>query len=156
MSDDFQAQTQASSQARPTIEFNESEEEQTVTVLHGYGRVAPTEKHYVDRTLFVGGVARHVPASIAKAWKAAPIIGKAIHVLPDDAVEADFARASGIQPMATPKFAAMLNAIDLDKLADELGPVRTREIAETLLSKSEPAVVRDSQGKWRKKTAVEG
>jgi hypothetical protein len=147
MSDDFQLQ------AQPTLQL-EAEEELTVTVLHGYGRVSPTEKHYVDKTLFVGGVARHVPASVAKAWKAAPIVGRAIHVLADDAVEADFARASGIQPMATPKFAAMLNAIDLDKVAEELGPVRTREIAERLLAQSEPQVQRGADGKWRKKTTA--
>lgn len=147
MSDDFQLQPQ------PTLQL-EAEEELTVTVLHGYGRVAPTEKHYVDKTLFIGGVARHVPASVAKAWKATPVMGRAIHVLPEDAVEADFARASGIQPMATPKFAAMLNAIDLDKVAEELGPVRTREIAERLLAQSEPQVQRGADGKWRKKTTA--
>lgn len=149
MSDEMQTQPQP--QAQSSFEFQEAVEEPTVTVLHGYGRVAPTEKHYIDNTLFIGGVARHVPASIAKSWKAKPVMGRAIHVLSDDATEAEFARASGIQPMATPKFAAMLNAIDLDKLADELGPVRTHEIAQLLLAKSEPAVVRDSQGKWRSK-----
>lgn len=132
------------------LQFEEAEEESTVTVLHGYGRVAPTERHWVDNTLFQGGVARHVPASTARAWKAKPIIGKAIHILSDDASESDFAKASGIQPMATPKFAAMLNAIDLDKLAEELGPSRTRELADQLLTRTEGKVTRGTDGKWRK------
>lgn len=143
--------TTANTNTNLSLNFDAPEEEATVTVLHGYGRVAPTDKHWVDGTLFIGGVARHVPLSVARKFKSVPRMGQAMHVLADDAGEAEFARASGIQPMATPKFAAMLNAIDLDKLADELGPVRAREIAELLLAKSESKTTRGSDGKWRSK-----
>ena len=44
----------------------ETEEDAVVTVLHGYGRVTPNEKHWIDNTLFIGGVARHVPRQIAE------------------------------------------------------------------------------------------
>lgn len=125
--------------------------ESIVTVLHGWARVGPKEVHWIDNTKFEAGVARHVPYDTAKAWKKLPRMGQAIIILPDDANEGDFARATGIQPMSTPKFAAMLSAIDLDKLAGELGPERTQEIADKLLAYTNGKIVKDSQGKFRRK-----
>lgn len=135
-----------------TVTTETEDENSTVTVLHGYGRVSPNEKHWIDNTLFVGGVARSVPRAIAESWKKVSVLGKAIRILPEDASEAEFARASGIQPMATPKFAAMLRAIDIEKVGAELDPVTAREIGEALIKQAEGKVVRDSQGKWRSKT----
>src|SRR5258708_5230231 len=79
-----------------------------VTVLHGYGKLAHSERHFVDTVLFTGGVARDVPYSLAKHWKAGTrpdgksAIGKVfVQILPQSATEADFVRATGKQPMPT-------------------------------------------------------
>lgn len=120
------------------------------TVLHGFGRVATNSVKWMDNTKFVGGVAKNVPGEIVARWLVKPI-GKFIQVLPDTANEGDYIRASGIQPMATAKFAAMLNAMDLTTLAGELGPESTRELAEKLLAQVQGQTVTDSQGKVRQR-----
>lgn len=101
-----------------------------VTVLHGWGRLRPGEKHYVDKILFEDGIARNVPYHQAKLWqkstrsdgKREQVYGKVdIHVLANMATESDFCRATGITPMPSEKFAAMLTGVDLDEVVKHLG-----------------------------------
>ncbi len=102
-----------------------------MTVLYGYGKVAPRQRHWLDDVTFLGGVARNVPYPKAAAWKKLPI-GRSIHILPRDADETAFARASGIQPMAPAKLAAMIEASDLDAIFAALGPERAARLAQEL------------------------
>ena len=76
----------------PEVTFDDND---PVTVLHGWGRVRPGEKHFVDKVLFEDGVARNVPYITAKHWqkgtrpdgKAEQVYGKVVvHVLPNTAV----------------------------------------------------------------------
>jgi hypothetical protein len=106
-------------------------ESDRVTVLYGYGKVGPNARHWLDDVAFVGGVARNVPYPKAAAWKKLPI-GRAVHILPQDADDTAFARASGIQPMAPAKLAAMIEASDLDAIFAALGPERAMRLAQEL------------------------
>lgn len=124
-------------------------EDSVVTVAHGYGRVPSTEVRLMDKIEFRGGVARHVPYVIARKWKGVPFLGKNIVILPEDASEAEIARACNIQPMALPKFAAMFSAMNIDDIAAELGAERAREIGQRLLDYAAPRVTKDAQGKFR-------
>lgn len=121
-----------------------------VTVLHGWGKVSVKDVHWIDTVRFEGGVARNVPFELARKWRKIPGMSKGIHILPSDATESEFMKKTGIQPMAPSKFAAMLGAYDLDKLAAELGPERVQEIADKLGAIAQGKVVRDSQGKIRR------
>lgn len=112
----------------------EPADDDRVTVLYGYGKVGPRVRHWLDDVAFVGGVARHVPYPKARAWKKL-VIGKAIHILPDDADEVSFAKASGIQPMAPAKLAAMIEASDIDAIFAALGPERAGKFARELRSR---------------------
>lgn len=115
-----------------------------VTVLHGWGRLRPGEKHYVDRVLFEDGIARNVPYRVAKHWKmmtrpdgkAEQVYGKVtVHVLPNTADESDFCRATGITPMPSEKFAAMLTGVDLDEVVKHLGIEKVKALIRGLEQK---------------------
>jgi hypothetical protein len=110
-------------------------------VLHGYGRVAATEQHYIDDYKFIGGVGRNIPRSIANAWKKGvtrdgkPAVSRVFPqaILPSDATEVDFATASGINPMDPAKLAAMITATDAEVLVQALGLSKAMELAEQLV-----------------------
>lgn len=113
-----------------------------VTVLHGWGRLHPTERHYVDRILFVGGVATNVPYSVAKHWKAGtrpdgkPAEGRVmVHILPLTATEGDYIKATGVQPMEASRLAALITGADLDAIFEALGAEKALQIAEGLRSR---------------------
>jgi hypothetical protein len=117
------------------------QDEDRVTVLHGWGQDRPEQKHYVDKTLFTGGVARDVPYAIAKHWqsgtradgKIEQIVGKVhVHILPKDATEADFVKTTGVKPVAIKQFALQLAGVDLDSLISEIGIERARKLVEGL------------------------
>ncbi len=122
----------------PAHEFKETD---LVTVLHGWGRLHPKEKHYVDKVLFEGGVARNVPWPVARHWlhgtrpqpnpqRTYEQHGRVIvQVLPNDADEGDFIRATGIQPMAPERLAAMISAADLDAVFEALGAEKALALA---------------------------
>lgn len=135
--------------ATETKKAEEFDEFDVVTVAHGYGRVPSSEVRLMDKIEFKGGIARHVPYAIARKWKGVPYLGKSIVILHDDANEAEIARACNIQPMAMPKFAAMLSAMNIDEVAVELGPERAREIGQRLLDFATPRVTKDAQGRFR-------
>lgn len=101
-----------------------------VTVLHGYGRMRPNQKHCIDNVEFTGGIARDVPEDTARAWKAIPAFK--IQILPNDATEVDFARKVGIKPMNPTKLAALLGASDVDQLVAALGQQKTNELIDAL------------------------
>jgi hypothetical protein len=124
----------------PSVSKSEPfEDTDLVTVLHGFGRVSPLKQEYVDRVLFIGGVARNVPYSIAKWWvKGARPDGKEpyghvkVQVLPNDATEADFIKVTGIQPMPAERLAALLAAANLDDIYQALGDAGALRIANGL------------------------
>ena len=102
-----------------------------VTVLHGYGRVSPRDKHFVDTTFFQGGVARNVTRSIAEAWQKTPNL-RNIVIIPNDMDEIDFARKAGVQIATPAETAASIRSMDVAQLAAELGPEKTRELVKLL------------------------
>lgn len=113
-----------------------------VTVLHGWGRVASNDRHYVDRVLFLGGVATNVPYSIARHWlngtrpDGKPTEGKVkVQLLHNEATEADYIRATGIQPMEAAKLAALLTGADLDAIFAALGSEKALQISDGLRSR---------------------
>lgn len=127
----------------------EYDEFSVVTVLHGWGRVRSTEKKWLDGIEFNGGVARHVPYPKAKLWKAIPQMGAHIHILPDDATELDYARVTNIQPLSTPRMAAMLASMNLNDLVQELGVTRTAELIEQMKTLVDGKATRGQDGRWR-------
>lgn len=130
------------------------EDEDLVTVLHGWTRVRPGEKHYVDKILFEGGVARNVPYRIARHWqkgtrpdgKSEQIYGRVViqAILPNqvetgekdkdgkpvfrEVSDADFAKATGITPRPMSEFAAMLAGVDLDEVVKHLGVEKVKAL----------------------------
>lgn len=113
------------------------------TVLHGYGNVGPTDTYYIDDYKFVGGVGRNIPRNIAEAWAdgrrwqdnkpaASRVYIQAI--LPNDANEVDFAKATGVNPMPPSQLAAMIGATNAADLVKALGRKQAAELAEALLS----------------------
>lgn len=112
-----------------------------VVVLHGYGRVSPTHKQYVDTVAFEGGIARNVPWTVAQHWKSGtrpdgkPVSSR-VHIqaiLPNNATEEDFARATGIKAGVTNEhMSALLGGLTPEKIAALLGPEKTRELATRL------------------------
>lgn len=74
---------------------------------------------YFDRHQFTGGVGRRIPYKDAKKWQQQ---GHGIHILPIDAQEIDFIKATGHAPMQDAELEAMLRSVPMDKLAAMLGP----------------------------------
>jgi hypothetical protein len=116
-----------------------------VTVLYGYGKVAPDQKFYVDNHQFVGGVAKNVPYQVAKHWQAGtrpdgqPAVSRVYiqAILPNEADEADYARVTGVrQYMTREKMAALLNSLSANEVLETLGPSRAAELVAKLGSLS--------------------
>jgi hypothetical protein len=108
------------------------DENEYYTVLHGWGRLLPNEKHFIDASwLFIGGVCREVPGEVINMWyKKAPKM--LIHVLPWDATTSDFVTATGLQPLTVPELAAHLQAATPDTIIDALGLERAAELVDAL------------------------
>lgn len=115
-------------------------------VLHGYGRVAPTEVHYIDGYKVVGGVCRNVPRTIADHWKkgtrpdgkpcVSRVYPQAILSQGVENEDVEFAKATGVQPLSAAKLAAMINATDAAQLAAALGRQASVRLAEQLLERA--------------------
>jgi hypothetical protein len=113
-------------------------------VLHGYGRVSPTDIHYIDEYKFVGGVGHNIPKQVADCWKKGvrndgkPAVSRVFPqaILPSDATEVDFASATGISPMPPAQLAAMINATDANALVKAMGRQAAVALAEELLKGS--------------------
>lgn len=129
MNQDAPATTAKASVASANKPFNIDDltDADIVTVLFGYGRVKSFQKSYIDNTTFTGGVAR-VPWGVAKFWvkgtrpDGMPVVGRVkVTVLPEEATEADYIKATGIRPMPAPELAAHLIASDPDTILDSLG-----------------------------------
>src|SRR4051812_16402245 len=116
-------------------------EKDLCTVLYGYGKESANKHAYVDIYEFVGGVGRNIPRSIAMAWAKGvrpdgqPAISRVYiqAVLPNDADEAAFVQATGIQIVETPKFAAMIKATEASQLLEMLGREEAVKMADALL-----------------------
>jgi hypothetical protein len=130
--------TTATEQKPATHTFQDDDR---VTVLHGWGKVHPEAKNRIDKTLFIGGVARDVRYETAKHWinrtrpdgKNDQVVGAVhVHVLPEDATEPDFIKATGIQPVAMDQFIMQLAGADLDALINEIGIEKARRLIDSL------------------------
>jgi len=107
------------------------EDDDLVTVLNGWGRVPPGSRHFVDKILFTEGVARNVAYGTAKHWTKKTSAVK-VHVLSNEATDADFCKATGITPMPVDRFASMLAGIDLDALAAQMGTEKLKKLVDGL------------------------
>lgn len=119
-----QAEETASKKPEPTYEDTDP-----VTVIWkswGTIRMPQDKKTYFDRHEFVGGVGRRIPYKDAKKWQQQ---GHGIHILPVDAQEIDFIRATGHAPVQDGELEALLRATPVDKLAALLGPENLDKIA---------------------------
>lgn len=115
---------------------DEKVEVERKTVLHGYGRLHPAKRHYIDEVEFVGGVAIHVPLTTVERWQKAGSVR--IKVLPDSTARLleevsaqermSWAKAIGLKPMNSDKLAALLSAADYDQLVQALGVTRTEQL----------------------------
>jgi hypothetical protein len=117
-----------------------SSSEEMCIVLHGYGRVASTEIHYIDDYKFIGGVGYNIPRAVANCWKKGirpdgkPAISRVFPqaILPADATSVDFAAVTGIDPMPASELAAMINATDAQSLVNALGAQKTAQLIDEL------------------------
>lgn len=101
-----------------------------VTVLHGYGRVSGRKVNYLENYAFTGGVCRNIPRKKADEWRNLP--GFKIIILPNEATDADYAKAAGIRPVGANRLAAFIAAADKDALITALGPAKAHELIEEL------------------------
>jgi hypothetical protein len=107
-----------------------------VIVLHGYGRVEPTRVEWKlgrSKGLYKseGGLVRDVLYDDARHWRE-QWGRRFVKILPLTATEADFAKATGIQPMNLGKLAAMNEAVAVDALVEAWGAERALRFAERL------------------------
>lgn len=115
-----------------------------VKVLHGWGRIKanPDGSPKVDYKfglskksyVCVGGVAENVLYSDAKYWQR-QWGSKFLKIVPMEATEADYAKATGIQPMDLARLAAMNEAVDADALLEAWGTERALRFAERITSR---------------------
>lgn len=131
-----------------TEQASKTKTNELVTVLFGYGKVPVGKVTYVDRVKFTDGVARNVPLEVAENWKngthsetkqpyategSKQSYGRLdVIILPQDATEADFAKATGIKPMVASKFAALLKAYPVTEIVEALGEERSLQLANEL------------------------
>jgi hypothetical protein len=114
-------------------------DESLVTVLFGFGKVAPTAKSLLDEYVVEGGVIRNVPYSIAKHWKnGTRPDGKKPHgrvgvtILSQDATEDDFLAAAGISRDDLHRLATVFSINDIQGILAELGPDKARALRDAL------------------------
>ena len=96
-----------------------------------------SERIELLRDVFEDGVARNEPYRVARHWqkgtradgKSEQIYGRVtVHVLANTAIESDFCKATGITPMPSEKFAAMLAGVDLDEVVKHLGVEKVKAL----------------------------
>ncbi len=127
----------------------EFQDHEKVTVLYGWNRVPAGYKQFVDKTLFKDGIARNVPYSTVKHWQQGTRPDGKLEmtygtigiqaVLPNDATEADFIKATGITPMPVDKFASQLAGVDLDALVTQMGVEKVKALIDGLEKRLPPA-----------------
>lgn len=143
-------ETPPSTPAAPAVEVfprydpnTRSDDDDMCVVLYGYGIVKTDHRQYVDDYLFVGGVGRNIPRTVADAWKRGkrwqdkkPALSRVYiqAILPNDANEVDFAKATGVTPMKPAELAAMIGATDAKTLVAALGRKQAVALAEQLMS----------------------
>lgn len=92
----------------------------------GQPSIPRDKRDYLDEVAFQGGVAKNVPTKLARTWER---LGLGVHVLPANATEAEFIKATGVQPMPAEQFAAMLRGYDLAQISQVLGEEGTLKLA---------------------------
>jgi hypothetical protein len=120
--------------------------EKTYIVLHGLGRIARYQIHWVDNTRFQGGMALHVTQSVIDGWRSSPN-GRTLKIkkMPDianaeydskgnipDEVYDKVCGLAGIVKESPVKTAAVLRTTDIDALVKELGEEGTAKLYEQL------------------------
>jgi hypothetical protein len=105
--------------AKPAAEFGENEPVTVIWKSWGTENVPRDKVTYFDRQQFVGGVGRRIPYKDALRWKQQ---GHGVYILPVDADEIAFMRATGHAPVKEGELEALLRSIAPDKLAAILGP----------------------------------
>lgn len=138
-SEDITADMMAAPDAQP---------EKAFIVLHGIGRIARYQMHWIDNTRFQGGVALHVGESTIKAWRKSPN-GRTLRLkLIEDISDTDYDEKgnipdsiydkvcglAGIVKESPVKTAAVLRSMasDVDDLVKELGPEAAARLYEAL------------------------
>lgn len=107
-----------------------------VTVLHGYGKVAATYTESINgpsHAMYkkVGGVIKDVLYSDARYWRER--FGSAyLHILPRDATEKDYIRASGMRHTPLPELIAQLDALDVSDLISAWSEEKAASFAERI------------------------
>lgn len=118
-----------------------------VTCTYMYGQVGPKQVVYLGDVKFVGGVAKDVPFSTVKHWvkgtrqtetedgriltKRAYFRVNFLHAFPSSSTAVDWAKYAPIEINPT-NVAAMLQAADIAKIVEQLGPERTARLIEQL------------------------
>jgi hypothetical protein len=123
----------------PRTPTGEIDSDAVVTVTHGYGRLPHGWRNFIDRQLFVGGIARGVRYGwIQTVRTRAP--GTILFTFRPDATEEDFARVCGLSPeLLDPQTqVALLNALDPGQLVNTLGREGVIALCEKLLKAVEP------------------
>lgn len=119
-------QLEKTAAAKPEKPF---EDDDTVTVIWrswGTSGMPRNKVSYFDRYQFTGGVGRLIPYKVAKKWQQQ---GHGLHILPANAEEIDFIKATGHAPMADEDLETLLRSVPLSKLAAMLGPENLDKIA---------------------------
>src|SRR5260221_6639875 len=117
----------------------EIDEDSLVTVLYGYGKVAPTSHSYLDDYLVEGGVIRNVPYAMARHWAAGtrpdgkkPNGRVKVQILPSDAKEEDFMLAVGLSPEEIHALALRFKGTNVEAIIAQLGVEGARDLFNTL------------------------
>ncbi len=124
----------------PWEEEEDKEEETLVTVLYGYGKVAPTSRSYLDDFLVEGGVIKNVPKSIALCWKnGTRPDGKRPYgrvpiqaILPNDATEEDYFKAVGMSSDNLNTLIMSFRGRNAQDVITQLGPENARRLFDAL------------------------
>jgi hypothetical protein len=127
----------------------EPQDHEKVTVLYGWNKVPSGYKQFVDKTLFKDGIARNVPYTTVKHWKQGTRPDGRLEmsygsigiqaVLPNDATEADFIKATGITPMPVEQFASQLAGMDINALLTHMGVEKFKALIGDMESHLPPA-----------------
>lgn len=126
----------------------EAQPEESFIVLHGIGRIARYQTHWIDNTRFQGGVALHVGKTTIAKWRKSPN-GRTLRLklladinnaeydekgnIPDEIYDR-VCLSAGIVKESPVKTAAVLRSMasDVDELVKELGPEAASRLYEAL------------------------
>ena len=123
--------------ARHSVYAQNFQDGDIVTVLYGYGRVAPRAVSWLDSYRVDGGVIHNVPYAVAKHWKAGtrpdgkvPASKVNITIVPHDLPETEYAHAAGLTASEMQRWSSYLTLEDARDIiaripADVLGQLKS-------------------------------